>query len=215
MMKVRENFVGNVLASLSTMLWNIPSKAWSGGAVMADSSLNWRMTVRLGPAVAFAQIGIVGFDGLIELEALRLNGLPGEAPALLCATPALPVGTREFLVCASFGRRSCSTCPRSHRAYRIWSTSRSPAAEWMGSDRPIGAIGFGVTTSLRAQTRLPILPLGRTSSRLMSGQGKCGLHSARATLTRRNPPEFRWSCSACFPTAAHRCTGAWASRSVG
>ena len=43
---------------------------------MADASLNKRMTVRLGPAVAFAQIGIVGFDGQIELEALRLYGLP-------------------------------------------------------------------------------------------------------------------------------------------
>ncbi|TDH58119.1 hypothetical protein E2C06_34280 [Dankookia rubra] len=46
--------------------------------------------------LSFAQIGIRGFDGTIELEALRLYGLPGEAPALLCGTPALPVGTREF-----------------------------------------------------------------------------------------------------------------------
>lgn len=36
-MNVRENMAGDVLASLSTMLWNVPSKAWSGGAVMADS----------------------------------------------------------------------------------------------------------------------------------------------------------------------------------
>jgi len=50
---------------------------------MADASLNKRMTVRLGPGVAFAQIGIVGFDGQIELEALRLYGLP--------------VGQREFV----------------------------------------------------------------------------------------------------------------------
>jgi len=42
------------------------------------------------------QIGIVGFDGPIELEALRLHGLPEAAPALLCGTPALPVGQREF-----------------------------------------------------------------------------------------------------------------------
>ncbi|MBR0648754.1 hypothetical protein GXW78_03715 [Roseomonas terrae] len=54
------------------------------------------MTVRLGPAVSFAQIGIVGFDGQIEVEALRLYGLPEAAPALLCGTPALPVGQREF-----------------------------------------------------------------------------------------------------------------------
>ena len=42
---------------------------------MADASLNRRMTVRLGDAVAFAQIGVVGLDGQIELEALRLYGL--------------------------------------------------------------------------------------------------------------------------------------------
>ena len=63
---------------------------------MTDSSLNRRMTVRLGDAVAFAQIGIVGLDGQIELEALRLYGLPETAPALLCGTPMLPVGQREF-----------------------------------------------------------------------------------------------------------------------
>ena len=85
-----------MLASLTTLIWNVPSKAWTGGAVMADSSLNRRMTVRLGPGVAFAHIGICGFDGTIELEALRLYGLPEHAPALLCGTLALPVGTREF-----------------------------------------------------------------------------------------------------------------------
>ena len=79
------------------MVWNAPSKSWTGGATMADASLNRRMTVRLGDAVAFAQIGIVGLDGQIELEALRLYGLPEAAPALLCGTPpALPVGQREF-----------------------------------------------------------------------------------------------------------------------
>jgi hypothetical protein len=65
---------------------------------MADASLNRRMTVRLGYAVAFAQIGVVGLDGQIELEALRLYGLPEAAPALLCGTPTLPVGQREFAV---------------------------------------------------------------------------------------------------------------------
>ncbi|MBX6741139.1 MAG: hypothetical protein IRY87_03710, partial [Acetobacteraceae bacterium] len=95
-MNVRENLAGDVLASLTTMVWNAPSKAWTGGATMADSSLNRRMTVRLGPGVAFAQIGVVGLDGAIELEALRLYGLPEDAPALLCGTPALPVGQREF-----------------------------------------------------------------------------------------------------------------------
>ncbi len=95
-MAVRENIAGDVLASLTTMQWNIPSKAWTGGAVMADASLNRRMTVRLAEAVAYAQIGIVGFDGQIELEALRLFGLPKAAPAVLYACPSVPIGTRSL-----------------------------------------------------------------------------------------------------------------------
>jgi hypothetical protein len=50
---------------------------------MAEAPLNRRMTVRLGSAVAFAQIGIVGIDGPIDLQALRLYGLPEAAPACL------------------------------------------------------------------------------------------------------------------------------------
>ncbi|MBR0648654.1 hypothetical protein GXW78_03190 [Roseomonas terrae] len=38
----------------------------------------------------------MGFDGQIEVEALRLYGLPEAAPALLCGAPALPAGQREF-----------------------------------------------------------------------------------------------------------------------
>ena len=96
---VRENVAGDVLASLTTMVWNVPSKSWTGGATMADASLNRRMTVRLGDAVAFAQIGIVGLDGQIELEALRLYGLPEAAPALLCGTRRAIVPRRT--ACAS------------------------------------------------------------------------------------------------------------------
>src|SRR5215210_8327608 len=83
---VRDNAAGDVLASLTTMVWNAPSKSWTGGATMADASLNRRMTVRLADAVAFAQIGVVGPDGQIESEALRLHGLSEVAPALLCGT---------------------------------------------------------------------------------------------------------------------------------
>jgi len=93
---LRENAAGDVLASLTTVVWNVPSKSWTGGATMADASLNQRMTVRLGDAIASARIGVVGLDGQIELEALRLYGLPEAAPALLCGTPTLPVGQREF-----------------------------------------------------------------------------------------------------------------------
>jgi hypothetical protein len=95
---VRENAAGDVLASLTTMVWNAPSKSWTSDATMADASLIRRMTVRLGDAVAFAQVGVVGLDGQIELEALRLYGLPKAAPALLCGTPILLVGQREFAV---------------------------------------------------------------------------------------------------------------------
>ena len=39
---------------------------------------------------------MIGFDGQIGIEALRLYGLPEAAPALPCGIPALPVGQREF-----------------------------------------------------------------------------------------------------------------------
>ena len=49
---VRENVAGDVLASLATMVWNAPPRSWTGGATMADASLNRRMMVRLADAVA-------------------------------------------------------------------------------------------------------------------------------------------------------------------
>ena len=42
------------------------------GRPLAEASLERRMAVRHGDAVASAQIGVVGLDGQIELEALRL-----------------------------------------------------------------------------------------------------------------------------------------------
>jgi hypothetical protein len=59
------------------------------------------MTVRLGDAVTFAQIGVVGLDGQIELEALRLYEPAEAAPALLCGTPAL-----LFVVETTFEKRT-------------------------------------------------------------------------------------------------------------
>ena len=47
---------------------------------MADAALNRRMTVRLGPRVAYAQLGIFGLGGQIDFEALRLYGQPEKTP---------------------------------------------------------------------------------------------------------------------------------------
>jgi hypothetical protein len=95
---VRENIAGDALASGTTLQWAPTSKSWQAGAVMQESDLNRRQTVRFGPEVAFAQIGIIGFDGQIELEALRLYGLPEDAPAILFGCPALPAGTRTLMM---------------------------------------------------------------------------------------------------------------------
>jgi hypothetical protein len=42
--------------------------------------------------------GHIGFDGQIELEALRLYGLPEDAPAILYGCPSLPAGTRTLAI---------------------------------------------------------------------------------------------------------------------
>jgi hypothetical protein len=99
---VRENIAGDTLASGTTLQWAPTSKTWQAGAVMQESDLNRRQTVRFGPEVAFAQIGIIGFDGQIELEALRLYGLPEDAPAILSGCPALPAGGRTLMFSASW-----------------------------------------------------------------------------------------------------------------
>ena len=112
------------------MVWNAPSKSWTGGATMADASLNRRMTVRPGDAVTFAQIGVVGLDGQIELEALRLYGLPEAAPALLCGTPTLPVGQHEFAAEVALDLPSLAPAPCT------WSTSRWQAPGRATAPRP-------------------------------------------------------------------------------
>jgi hypothetical protein len=98
----RENIAGDALASGTTLQWAPTSKTWQAGAVMQESVLNRRQTVRFGPEVAFAQISIIGFDGQIEVEALRLYGLPEDAPAILYGCPALPVGGRTLMFSASW-----------------------------------------------------------------------------------------------------------------
>jgi hypothetical protein len=59
---------------------------------MQDSLLNRRQAVRLGPEVDLAQTGIIGFDGPIELEAMRLHGPPEDAPAVFIACPLFRSG---------------------------------------------------------------------------------------------------------------------------
>ena len=72
------------------MQWNAPTRGWNAGAVMADASLNRRQTIQVGAGVAFAQVGIVGFDGPINLQSLRLFGLQG--PRQRCFMPASQYG---------------------------------------------------------------------------------------------------------------------------
>lgn len=85
-----------VLASGTTMTWNTAPQAWIGGANMSNSFLSRRQSIRIvGGNVAYAQIGIVGFDGAIEIESLRLYGLPEATPAVL-AGPTHGWGRREI-----------------------------------------------------------------------------------------------------------------------
>lgn len=71
------------------------------GAVMDEANLNRRQTIRVGASVAYAQVVVIGFDGPIDLQSLRLYGLPEAAPAVLNGTPLLSgalsgSGRREF-----------------------------------------------------------------------------------------------------------------------
>ena len=81
--------------------WNGPAKGWNAGAPMDDANFNRRQTIRVGASVAYAQVGVIGFDGPIDLQSLRLYGLPEAAPAVLNGTPLLTgallgSGRREF-----------------------------------------------------------------------------------------------------------------------
>jgi hypothetical protein len=136
---VRENIAGDALASGTTLQWAPTSKTWQAGAVMQESDLNRRQAVRFGPEVAFAQIGIIGFDGQIELEALRLYGLPEDAPAILSGCPALPAGGRTLMLSASWDLPSMPRAIAS-RLFRLHAKRilRTPQAR----RRNPGALGF-------------------------------------------------------------------------
>ena len=61
----------------------------------AEASLIDQQTIRVGPSVSYAQVGVIGFDGPIDLQSLRLYGLPEAAPAVLNGTPLLPQSGRR------------------------------------------------------------------------------------------------------------------------
>jgi hypothetical protein len=99
--KVREGSSGDVLASVTTMQWNAAAKGWNAGAPMDSANFNRRQAIRVGASVAYAQVGVIDFDGPIDLQSLWLYGLPEAAPAVLNGTPLLTgalfgSGRREF-----------------------------------------------------------------------------------------------------------------------
>ena len=171
-MTVRENIAGHVLASLTTQIWNVPSKARTGGTPTADASLNRWQTMRVGAGVAFAQAGIVGFDGQIELEALRLFGLPEAAPAVLYAGPAVPVGR------AAWRWKPPGTCRAWQRVRRRTSTSPCLARGAGTSAMPRSTLAASPSCS----TAMP----GRTAA--------CGSRRATSALRLSIWPSRRCRC---------------------
>jgi hypothetical protein len=170
MAPAHEYATGDVLASLTTMVWNAPPRSWTGSATMADSSLNRRMTVRLGDAVALAQIGIFGLDRQLELEALCLYGLPEAVPPLLCGTPILPAGQREFFGDDQIGVDSSVLCAQARvRVSEFWKSHRrvSCAASARGRDVELwnGPFRQGCDPKRRGEPRAcclrPSVPIDR------------------------------------------------------
>ncbi len=75
-----------------------------------DGNFNGRETIRVGPRLACAQVGVAGFDGPIDLQALRLYGCRKPAPAVLNGAP-LPSGSgcSEFAAEVSWDLPSLAT----------------------------------------------------------------------------------------------------------
>jgi hypothetical protein len=78
---LRENPAGDVLASLTTKVWNAAPKSWTGAAAMADASLNRRMTVQFADAVAFD-------DGSPVLERCGATWAAGRTGAAFSTLPS-------------------------------------------------------------------------------------------------------------------------------
>jgi hypothetical protein len=79
----------------TTVQSNGLAKGWNAGAPMDDGNFNRRQTIRVGAAVACAQVGAIGFDRSIDLQSLRLYRLPSAMPTALNGTPLLPGGAAE------------------------------------------------------------------------------------------------------------------------
>jgi len=125
---VRADIAGDVLASITTMQWNGPAKGWNAGAPMDDANFNRRQTIRVGPSVSYAQVRVIGFDGPIDLQSLRLYGLPEAAPAVLNGTPLLPQsGQQEFAAEVSWDSPSLAPTARPPMA------PTAPPASWRSS----------------------------------------------------------------------------------
>jgi hypothetical protein len=79
--------------------WNVSGTVTLPGGArgLIMQGTNRRQTIRVAPAVGYAQVGVIGFDGPIDLQSLWLYGLPEAAPAVLNGTPLLPQSRqREF-----------------------------------------------------------------------------------------------------------------------
>jgi len=64
---------------------------------MGDANLIRRLTIGVGASVSYAKVEVIGFDGPIDLQLLRLYGLVEAAPVALNGTPLLPQsGKRNF-----------------------------------------------------------------------------------------------------------------------
>jgi hypothetical protein len=116
-------FVGLVVLDVVTLAqWGCNGSAWT---LVAPRLLQASVTCDppslaagegVGAGVAFAQIGVIGFDGQIELEARLLYGPPEDAPAILYGARRCRPGRR----CRR--RRPAGACRASAPARRPAST---------------------------------------------------------------------------------------------
>jgi hypothetical protein len=153
---VREDIADDVLASITTMEWNGPAKGWNAGTPANDASFDERQTIRDQCAG-----GGIAFEGPIDLQSLRLYGLPEGAPAVLNGTPLLTgalsgSGRREFASQVSWDLPSLAPGERSLIDVTVSEAQAGDlaAASLVSSTRFIAwMLGCGRTTRVRARAR--------------------------------------------------------------